>query len=183
MRGLIKIIGYVVVLLFLGIVAGHFTFQLLSFSRTVVVPDLKGKEMMRANDILRNQGLYIRLEGEDYDPAIPQGNIIRQDILSGSTVKEGREIGIVVSKGPRIQYVPDIVGQPLDAAEAILKEKGIRIGKILYVHSEKTSRNVVLAQRPETNERGADIFSVIVSLGDFGDQNKIKGKVAAGNVP
>lgn len=174
MRSLLKILVYIVVLLFLGIVAGNFTFHLLSFSRTIPVPDLRGKEMMEANDILRSKGLYIRLEGEDYDPAVAQGNIIRQDILPGSKVKEGREVGIVLSKGPRIQYVPDIVGQPLDRAEAILKEKGIQIGKILYVHSEKTSRNVVLAQRPETNESGADIFSVLVSLGDPDDESKIK---------
>ncbi len=181
MRSLIKILAYIIVLLFLGVVAGHFTFQLLSFSRTVVVPDLKGREMMEANNIIRNKGLYIRLEGEDYDPAIPQGNIIRQDIPSGSKVKEGREIGIVLSKGPRMQYVPDIVGQPLDMAGAILKEKGIRIDKILYVHSEKTQRNIVLAQRPETNESGADVFSVIVSLGDFEDANRTKEKMAIGN--
>lgn len=167
MRNFIKIPLYIVVLLFLGIVSGNLTFKLLSFSRTVVVPDLKGKEMMEANQILRNNGLYIRLDGEDYDTAVPQGNIMHQDILPGSKVKEGREIGIVVSKGPKIQYVPDIVGQPIDRAEEILKEKGIQIGKILYVHSAKTEKNVVLAQRPETSESGSDIFSIIVSLGDY----------------
>lgn len=159
-------------LLVLGIVAGQFTFKLLSFSRTVVVPDLRGKEMMSANETLRDKGLYIRLEGEDYDPAVPQGNIIRQDILPGSKVKEGREVGIVLSKGPRIQYVPDIVGQPLDRAEAILKEKGIQIGRILYAHSGTTAKNVVIAQRPETNERGDDTFNVIVSLGDFEEADR-----------
>ncbi|HXW69407.1 MAG TPA: PASTA domain-containing protein, partial [Dissulfurispiraceae bacterium] len=76
MKNLIKIPVYIVVLLVLGIVSGHLTFQLLSFSRTVIVPDLRGKEMMDANDILRDKGLHIRLEGEDYDPVIPQGNII-----------------------------------------------------------------------------------------------------------
>ncbi|MBI3593103.1 MAG: PASTA domain-containing protein, partial [Nitrospirae bacterium] len=107
---------------------------------------------------------------------IHQGSIIRQDILPGSKVKEGREIGIVLSKGPRVQYVPDIVGQPIDRAEAILKEKGIRISKIMYVHSEKTSRNIVIAQRPETNESGADVFSVLVSLGDYEQDNKAGSK-------
>ncbi|MGD0283216.1 MAG: PASTA domain-containing protein [Dissulfurispiraceae bacterium] len=178
MRNLIKIPVYMAILLLLGIISGHFTFELLSFSRTVAVPELRGREMMEADKILRNKGLYVRLQGEDYDAAIPQGNIIRQDILPGSKVKEGREIGIVLSKGPKIQYVPDIVGQPLDRAEDILREKGIQIGKILYAHSEKTSKNVVLAQRPETNESGTDIFSIIVSLGDFEDENKLK----AGNV-
>jgi len=170
MRNFIKIPLYLIVLLLLGIVSGHLTFKLLSFSRTVVVPDLKGKEMMEANHILRNKGLYIRLDGEDYDTIVPQGNIMRQDLLPGSNVKERREVGVVISKGPKIQYVPDIVGQPLDRAESILKEKGIQIGKILYAHSDKTAKNVVLAQRPETNESGSDIFTIIVSLGDYEDK-------------
>ena len=169
MKNLIKIPVYIVALLVLGIVSGHLTFQLLSFSRTVIVPDLRGKEMMDANDILRKKGLHIRLEGEDYDAVIPQGNIIRQDIIPGSKVKEDREVGIVLSKGPKVQYVPDIVGQPLDTAEAILKEKGIHIGKMIYVHSENAAKNVVLAQRPETNESGSDVFTVVVSLGAYED--------------
>lgn len=167
MNKLIKISAYVIAIFVIGMVSGHFTFKVLSFSRTITVPDLKGKGMVDANDILRRKGLHIRLEGEDYDSYIPQGYIIRQDIPSGNKVKEGREIRVALSKGPRVKYVPDVVGQPLDAAEAILKEKGIRIGKMLYAHSDKTAKNIILAQRPETNEKGGDNFSVIVSLGDF----------------
>jgi serine/threonine-protein kinase len=125
------------------------------------------KSMIEANDILRKNGLYIRLEGEDYDSYIPQGYIIRQDILPNNSVKEGREIRVVLSKGPRVRYVPDVVGHPLEVAEAVLKEKGIRIGKIIYVHSEKITKNTILAQRPEANEKGGEIFSVLISLGNF----------------
>lgn len=165
MRKLITIPLYIITLLVLGIVSGHITFKLLSFSRTVAVPDLKGKGMIEANEVLRSKGLHIRLEGEDYDSYVHQGGILRQDIPPGSKVKAGREIGIVLSKGPRVQYVPDVVGQPLDRAEALLGEKGIRITKVIYIHSDKTPRNVIVAQRPESNEGGGDIFSVIVSLG------------------
>ncbi len=167
MNKLIKIPTYIIAIFVIGMISGHFTFKLLSFSRTVTVPDLRGKGMVDANDIIRKKGLYIRLEGEDYDSYIPQGYIIRQDMPPNSSVKEGREIRIVLSKGPRVRYVPDVVGQPLETAEAILKEKGIRIGKIIYVHSEKTAKNTILAQRPETNEKGGESFSVLVSLGDF----------------
>lgn len=167
MNKLIKIPIYIIAIFAIGMLSGHFTFKLLSFSRTVTVPDLRGKGMVDANDILRGKGLHIRLEGEDYDSYIPQGYIIRQDIPPHNKVKEGREIRIVLSKGPRIKYVPDVVGQPLDAAEVILKEKGIRIGRIIYVHSEKTAKNTILAQRPETNEKGGENFSVLVSLGDY----------------
>ncbi|MEW6117278.1 MAG: PASTA domain-containing protein [Nitrospirota bacterium] len=174
MRKLLAIPLYTIILLLLGIISGHITFKLLSFSRTVTVPDVRGREMIEANDLLRRKGLYIRLEGEDYDSYVHQGSIIRQDIPPDSKVKEGREIGVVLSKGPRVQYVPDVVGQTIDRAESLLSEKGIRIGKIIYVHSDKTPRSVILAQRPETNESGGDIFSVIVSLGGYEEEVKAK---------
>lgn len=167
MNKLVKIPLYIIAIFAIGMISGHFTFKVLSFSRTVTVPDLRGKGMVDANDMLRKKGLYIRLEGEDYDSYIPQGYIIRQDIPPKNSVKEGREIRVVLSKGPKVRYVPDVVGQPLEAAEAMLKEKGIRIGKVLYIHSDKIVKNIILAQRPETNEKGGDNFSVIVSLGDF----------------
>lgn len=167
MNKLIKIPLYIVAIFAIGIISGHFTFKILSLSKTVTVPDLRGKGMVDANDILRKRGLYIRLEGEDYDSYIPQGYIIRQDIPPTHTVKEGREIRVVLSKGPKVRYVPDIVGQSFDVSEGILKEKGIRISRVIYVHSDKVPKNVVLAQRPETNEKGGDSFSVIVSLGSF----------------
>ena len=174
MKKLIKIPVYIVVVLILGMLSGHLTFKVLSFSRTVTVPDMRGKTMIEANDTARGKGLYIRFEGEDYDSYIHQGSIIRQDIPPGSKVKEGREIGIVLSKGPRVQYVPDVVGQSIDRAESLLNDKGIRLGRIIYVHSDKAPKNVILAQRPETNESGGDVFKVIVSLGGYEEGAKVK---------
>lgn len=176
MRRFIKIPLYTAVVLVVGILSGHLTVKVLSFSRTVAVPDLRGKTMMEANDTARGKRLYIRLEGEDYDSYIHQGSIIRQDIPSGSKVKEGREIGIVLSKGPRVQYVPDVVGQSIDRAELLLTDKGIRVGRIIYVHSDKVPKNTVLAQRPETNESGGDIFKIIVSLGSHEEEARAKGR-------
>jgi serine/threonine-protein kinase len=167
MNKLIKIFFYIIAIFTIGLLSGHFTFKLMSFSKTVKVPDLKGKSMVEANNILRSKNLYIRLEGEDHDSYIPQGYIMRQDVPPGNSVKEKREIGIILSKGPRIKYVPDVVGQTIDMAEAVLKEKGIRIGKIIYVHSDKVPKNIIVAQRPETNEKGGENFSVLVSLGNY----------------
>jgi serine/threonine-protein kinase len=167
MKNLIMAPVYIIVILAVGMISGHFTFQLLSFSRPVAVPDLRGKGIVEANDALRGRGLHMRLAGEDYDIYVPQGHIIRQDIPPGHTVKEGREIRVVLSRGLRVRYVPDVVGQSLDAAKSLLEERGIRINRVIYVHADNTARDTILAQRPEPNEKGMDSFSVIVSLGDF----------------
>ncbi len=166
MKRLIKIPLYIIAVVVFGLISGHVTFTLLSHSRTVTVPELRGKNMVDAGAILRRHGLYIRLEGEDFDPNIPQGNIMWQQYPAGSTVKEGREIGVMISKGPRIRYVPDVVGQTLETAAQVLKENGIRITKTIFVSHANIPSNIVIAQRPEPHEKGADTFSVIVSAGN-----------------
>lgn len=168
---LLKISIYVTLTFLVGLLSGHITFKLLSFSKTVVVPDVRGKGIIEANEILRKNNLYMRLEGEDYDPYIPEGAIIRQDIPPGSSVKESREIRVVVSKGPKVRYVPDLVGQRLEEVEKLLYDKGIKITRVIYVHSRSVPKDVVIAQRPEINENPVEDFRLIVSLGDFEEVN------------
>ncbi len=166
MTGFIKIPLYVIAVIVFGLISGHVTFTLLSHSKTVTVPELRGTSMVDAGSILRKNGLYIRLEGEDFDSNIPQGSIMWQQIPAGGTVKEGREIGVMISKGPRIRYVPDVVGQTLETADQMLKEKGIRITKTIFVSHSSIVSNIVIAQRPEPHEKGGDTFSLIVSIGN-----------------
>lgn len=170
MSNLIKIPMYIVMVILFGIVSGYLTFTALTMSRTVEVPELIGKGMVEGNDLLRSKGLYMRLEGDDFDASIPQGNIIRQDIPAGTGVKAGREIRVTLSRGSRISYVPDVVGQPIDQAETLLQPRGIKISRVVYVRSETAAKGVILAQRPEPNERGGEQFSILVSLG--GDEKK-----------
>ncbi len=151
----------------IGVVAGHLTFKALSFSKAVDVPDVRGKGMIEASRLLRSKGLFIRIEGEDYDSSVSEGSVVRQDIPPNNKVKEGRGIGVIVSKGPKVRYVPEVVGQSLSEAEEILRGKGIKIRKVIYVHSASVPRDAIVAQRPEPNEKGGDAFSVVVSLGDY----------------
>ena len=72
----------VVVLLF-----AYITFKLLSFSRTVDVPDLSGKSLVEVNELLSRKGLNLKIEGEDYDSDVPAGHIIRQDLPSEAGLK------------------------------------------------------------------------------------------------
>lgn len=165
MTGWMKAPLYGILVILFGIISGYLTFTALTMSRTVEVPALIGKGMVEANDLLRNKGLYMRLEGDDFDTAIPQGNIIRQDIPAGTGVKVGREVRVVLSRGVRVASVPDVVGQPLDQAENLLQPRGIKVSRVVYVRSETAAKGTILAQRPEPGERGGEQFSILVSVG------------------
>lgn len=166
-KNLLKILSYIIGIFITGILSGHLTFKLLSFNKTVTVPDLRGKSMIEADNILQKSGLYIRLEGEDFDPTIPKGYIIWQNVPPDSSVKEGREIKVILSKGTIITYIPDVSGQPVDQVVSLLRDKGITLKKIIYVHSDSIDRNTVIAQRPEPGENSSDNFNIIVSAGEY----------------
>lgn len=172
MKKFLKVIIYLIVLLAIGLISGHLTFELLSYGKTIVMPDLIGKNLNEAQKLLSSNKLHLRLDGDEHDIYIPQGHILKQDIPPGNKLKEGREIGIILSKGPRIKDVPDLVGKSLDVADALLKDKGLKINKIIYVHSGFAEKNIILAQRPEPHESGGDLFSVIVSLGKLPEEER-----------
>lgn len=143
---------YILCFVLLGLLSGYLAFKILSFSRTVEVPDLKGKTVVEANGILARKGLYLKVEGEDYDPVIPQGLVVRQDVPPGNQVKEQRAIKVLLSKGPKVWSIPQLSGLTLEEAEQALAGSGLRIEKIIKVHSDTVEKDIIIAQRPNPDE-------------------------------
>ncbi|MDA8079292.1 MAG: PASTA domain-containing protein [Nitrospiraceae bacterium] len=165
MNSLIKIPLFFAAFVLLGLVFGFLTFNILSFSRTVEVPSVASLTLREADDSLSKAGLYLKIEGEDFDASVPAGRILRQDIPAGNKVKERRPIKVVVSKGPRINSIPSIVNETLQNAEAALMQKGLKIGKVVKVHSDTVEKGKIVAQRPEPDERLTDVITALVSAG------------------
>jgi eukaryotic-like serine/threonine-protein kinase len=153
------------VFVILGLTFGYLTFKVLSFSKTVEVPQLTNMTLIEANEALNKAGLYLKIEGEDYDPSVQAGRILRQDVPAGRTVKEKRAIAVIVSKGPRVYSVPSLVNETLSDAQAALLQKGLRVGNVIYVHSDSVEKGKIIAQRPEPDEPMTDSIIVLVSLG------------------
>lgn len=158
---------YVFSFVLIGVIFGFLAFKVLSCSRTVEVPDLTGKTPIEANKLLADKGLYLKIEGDDYDPAITPGNILRQDVPGGNKVRERRGIKVVLSKGPRITSVPMLVNEPLVNAETLLIQKGLKISRVLLVHSDLVEKDRVISQKPAPDEPVSDHIQVIVSLGPY----------------
>ncbi|MBA4372979.1 MAG: hypothetical protein C0402_08950 [Thermodesulfovibrio sp.] len=151
----------------LGLVFGYITFNILSFSRTVDVPSLANMSLVEANEALTKAGLYLKIEGEDYDSVVQTGKIVRQDVPAGNKVKERRAIKVFVSKGPKVLSVPVLVGEMLADAESILIQKGLRIGKVITVHADSVEKGRIVAQRPEPDENLSGTITVLVSAGPY----------------
>ncbi|MFZ6017220.1 MAG: PASTA domain-containing protein [Nitrospirota bacterium] len=165
MSNLIKIPIYLLTFVLLGLIFGYLTFKVLSFSRTVDVPALYGKSLVEANELLTKKGLYLKIEGEDYDSTVLPGYILRQDVPAGNKVKERRGIKVIISKGPRVQSIPMLVSETLLNTESILLQKGLKIAKVIRVHSDTVEKDRIVAQKPQPDERVSDYITVLVSLG------------------
>jgi eukaryotic-like serine/threonine-protein kinase len=165
MNNFLRIPLFFALFVLLGLSFGFITFKILSFSRTVDVPSLNNLTLLQANETLSRQGLYLKIEGEDFDPVIQAGRIMRQDIPEGKKVKEKRSIKVVVSKGPRISSIPLLVKKPLSEAESLLMEKGLSIEKVISVHSDIVEKGRIIAQKPEPHEKLSAGITVLVSRG------------------
>jgi serine/threonine-protein kinase len=149
----------------LGLTFGFLTFKILSFSRTVEVPSVVNMTVIEADKALGRTGLDLKIEGEDFDSITPPGRIIRQDVPPGEKVKERRAIRVVTSRGPRVSSIPLLVNETLQNAESMLIQKGIRIGKVITVHSDTAEKGIVVAQKPEPDDKLTDLITVLVSAG------------------
>jgi len=154
-------------LVVLGLSFGFITFKILSFSRTVDVPSVTGMTIIDADRTLSRSGLDMKIEGEDFDQSVPAGKIARQEVPAGNKVKERRAIKIVISKGPRVASIPELVGQTVESAESLLVQKGLNINKTIPVHSDSVEKGTIMAQRPEPDDKLTDTISVLVSAGPY----------------
>ena len=91
-----------------------------------VYPDLVGKNYK--TDI-KNNTLYTHYRiamTEDFSSTVPEGCVIRQEPVAGTLVTEqAPTIQLVVSKGPMLVEMPDIIGWTQNNASKKLDESGI----------------------------------------------------------
>ncbi|MCG3212119.1 MAG: Serine/threonine-protein kinase PknD [Anaerolineae bacterium] len=87
----------------------------------VQMPDVVGLEEPQAQAALQRLGLQMTVQGEAPHPTFPAFTIISQSVPAGAAVERGTAVSVVVSQGPPLVDVPNVVGKQFDEAEQILK--------------------------------------------------------------
>lgn len=93
----------------------------------VEVPSVEGESLARATDILENAGLRPRVESQQPSDTVPIGHVIQQTPAAGRVVKKTREIDLVLSTGPELVELPNVVGKMRREAELILRGDGFEV--------------------------------------------------------
>ncbi len=111
------------------------------------LPDVTEKNVNEAVEILENSGFIPIIQDSVYDSYYTPGTVVRQNPMPYSTVKSGRRVYLVVSKGEKPIYMPKLVSETLTNARLKLQELGLSVGNINYDYSSTYPyRGVVIWQ-------------------------------------
>jgi eukaryotic-like serine/threonine-protein kinase len=151
------------VLLFNGVVMP----RLLGHGNEVQVPDVVGRPLSSAREVIAEHGLAVGSVNEHWNRVYPEGFVTAQAPAAQTAVKRGRELELTVSIGSEGQAVPDLTNVGYREAQVAVARAGLRVGQLVYTHSERMPKDAVVASDPEVNtqvETGARI-DLLVSLG------------------
>ncbi len=92
----------------------------------VDVPDVAGHTRQDAKATLTGLGLTVKFGPEQHDRNVAKGDVISQSPGPG-TAHKGDTVTLVVSKGPRMVAVPDVIGMTTEQATSTLEDAGLKV--------------------------------------------------------
>ena len=138
-------------------------------SKDIEVPNLVGESYDQAVTLLFEADLLVADDIEEKASSdIPKGFVLEQSPPANFKVKRKKPVQITLSIGDQMVEVPDTTGKPLKDVEKILREAGLRRGRVAEVHSDQFAvAGAVIAQTPlsgSMHQQGAAVH-LLLSLG------------------
>lgn len=133
----------------------------------VIVPHVQGRSLAEATAMLRAANLNHTILEAEFNPEVPPNVVLRQSPEGGRSVRAGRAVEIVPSRGPELLQVPDVTGMTLLEAQIRLTDQGFVLGQETQRTHDTVPLERIIEQNPRPGtltERGERI-DVLVSLG------------------
>jgi serine/threonine-protein kinase len=163
-RGFLRDIGLIVATFIVGygisslwLIPGSMFSKDHSLPRVLELPDAKARQK------LTELGFRPRLDGERPNDSFPAGTVIWQDPPPGTVLQPNSVVQLVLSTGPSLVAVPDVIGLNVSQAGKILVAAGVRVGAV-DSGAAGPEPGVVVATRPAAGvgrPRGAPVALVI----------------------
>ena len=133
----------------------------------VLVPDLTGQQQSVAESTITAAGLTVGDITTASSNSISAGNVISHNPDSGIFVDAGSSVNLVVSSGPALVAVPDVVGQSQSSAEAVIVAAGLSNGSVSSNSSNSVAVGNVISQDPTagTSVNPSSAVSLVISTG------------------
>ncbi|MDH4185259.1 MAG: PASTA domain-containing protein, partial [Nitrospinota bacterium] len=133
----------------------------------IQAPMVQGATIINALETLDQAGLYLKVTRLAYHQEVGKDRIISQSPAPGEPIKVGRELKVVISKGPKSQAMPNLTGVTRRGLEKLLAQEELRLTRTIKAHLDGTEMGVILAQSPppqSTIRRGSEV-TTLESLG------------------
>lgn len=157
-----------VVILFMVIKSDAFG----SNTNKIEVPNFIGQSIIDAKNEYGDKLQFI-IASEEYNNDYPENIIFEQDIPAGTIKKEGAEIAVKVSKGPKTSVIPDLKNQTYEAAASELERLNLVPVQSL-IHDDDVVEGRVIKTNPETNDEVPQGSSVTVFVSSGPLETKVK---------
>jgi serine/threonine-protein kinase len=134
---------------------------------TVIVPDLVGKDVVSALELLTDLQLNTKVSGSEYSDQFPKNHVTFQEPEAGSEIKKDRDVRIMISKGTRNIIMPNLLALSEQQARMIMEENGISRGHLSRTFNPNIETDHVIVQTPASGvkiTRGASV-NLLVSKG------------------
>lgn len=164
----------IVAALVLAIPAGLFLHGMFSSEKSFKIPDVKGKTIAQAKEILEEKGLSLaegdRVYSKDYD----EGKIVSQTPDAGDKTKSGKIITVSISKGTKKGTVPNLIGKSFAEAVDLINKNGYTVGDVSVKESDE-EKDTVINQEPKAGRtaKAGGVIKIDVSKGKVPGQTKM----------
>ena len=173
-----KVLSSIIGLILLFVITIGLTIGISNATRPkdVEIPNLVGKTVDEAKDILKQNKLNYVEESQEYNTEVPEGQIISQNppYVQGRRIKENTDVKVVISKGTETTTVPKLKGLTKEEAQDAADKAKIKLD-----FQEETSKTVeagvIIKQEKAEGEtvNAGDTIKVYISIGTGIKQVKV----------
>jgi eukaryotic-like serine/threonine-protein kinase len=134
--------------------------------REVTMPNLVGKSVSEASQLLRSRGLVLRVADRVYTE-LPANVVVRQTPTAGLLMKVSQQAHVVLSLGQRQLTIPRLEGTTLRISRIEMLRAGLQIGEVSNITMPNKAPDTVVIQNPKPGTGAATPrVDVLVSQGD-----------------
>jgi len=164
-----KILVFILIFLNLFFLSATLAYKITVAGEMANVPDLTGKTLDEAKDILKEKKLSAVKSGVELDKHFERGKIISQDPQPKSKVKLNKIVKVVLSAGLEKVSIPKLTGKNLQSVDEIFQDVGLVKGNISHVHTSGFPAGRVISQYPpeQTEVPVNSSVNLLVSQGDL----------------
>ena len=130
-----------------------------------LVPNFIGMDYTQVQNNREYTSMYLFYVTEEYSDTAPAGQIIQQEPSADTVLKAGETIRLVVSKGPQMAEMPNIIGFTQDGAVMELEARGLVASCFMVVNDGSYASGCVVrtSEEPGTKVEVGTVITVYIA--------------------